>query len=59
MWNEWKELMEGNQIRFIESSDSGIKKLVASAVPERTKKSPKYAVNVFEGEDSYEQTFKI
>ena len=51
--------MEGNQIRFIESSDSGIKKLVASAVPERTKKSPKYAVNVFEGEDSYEQTFKI
>ena len=42
--------MEGNQIRFIESSDSGIKKLVASAVPERTKKSPKYVnvnVNVY------------
>ena len=28
-----------------------LKKLMASAVPESTKKSPKYAVNVFEGED--------
>ena len=40
--------MEGNQTSLIESSDSDIKKLMASAVPESTKKSPKYAVNVFE-----------
>ena len=40
--------MEGNQTSPIESSDSDIKKLMASAVPESTKKSPKYAVNVFE-----------
>ena len=40
--------MEGNQTSLIESSDSDIKKLMASAVPENTKKSPKYAVNVFE-----------
>ena len=33
--------MEGNQIRFVESSDSDIKKLVANAVPESTKKSSK------------------
>ena len=36
--------MEGNQTSLIESSDSDIK----SAVPESTKKSPKYAANVFE-----------
>ena len=42
--------MEEKQTRFVESSDSDIKKLVANAVPERTKKSTKYAVNVFEGE---------
>ena len=41
--------MEGNQTRVIESSDSDSKKLMTSAVPESTKKSPKYAVNVFEG----------
>ena len=40
--------MEGNQTSPIESSDSDSKKLMASAVPESTKKSPKYAVNVFE-----------
>ena len=40
--------MEGNQTSRIESSDTDIKKLMASAVPESTKKSPKYAVNVFE-----------
>ena len=40
--------MEGNQTRVIASSDSDRKKLMASAVPESTKKSPKYAVNVFE-----------
>ena len=40
--------MEGNQTSLIESSDSDIKKLMASAVPEGTEKSPKYAVNVFE-----------
>jgi len=33
--------------------------LVANAVPESKKKSTKYAVNVFEGEESYEWTFKI
>ena len=31
--------MEGNQIRFNECSNSDIEKLVASAVPESTKKS--------------------
>ena len=46
--------MEGNQTRVIESSDSDIKKLMASAVAESTKESPKYAVNVFEGEESHE-----
>jgi len=51
--------MEGNQTRFVESSDSEIKKLVPNAVPESTKKPTKYAVNVFEDEESYEQTFKI
>ena len=40
--------MEGNQTSLTESSDSDIKKLMASAVLERTKKSPKYAFNVFE-----------
>ena len=45
--------MEGNQTRFIESSDSVIKKLVASAVMESTKKSTKH-VNVFEGEETHE-----
>ena len=42
------------QIRFVKSSDKEIKKLVANAVLESTKKSTKYAVNVFEGEESYE-----
>ena len=46
--------MEEKQTRFVESSDSDIKNLVANAVPESTKKSTKYAVNVFEGEESYE-----
>ena len=50
--------MKGNQTRVTESSDSGIKKLMASAVPESTKKSLKYAVNgsvnVFEGDESHE-----
>ena len=40
--------MEGNQTSLIDSRHSDIKKLMASAVPESTKKSPKYAVNVFE-----------
>ena len=39
--------MEGNQTSLIDSSDSDIKKLMTSAVPKSTKKSPKYAVNVF------------
>ena len=38
------------QTRFVESSDGDNKKLVSNAVPESTKKSTKYAVNVFEGE---------
>ena len=46
--------MEGNQTSLTESSDSDIKKLMASAVPESTKRSPKYAVNIFEGEESHE-----
>ena len=51
--------MEENQTCFNECSESDIKKLVAGAVPENTKKSTKYAVNVFEGKESYEHTFKI
>jgi len=51
--------MERNQTRFNECSESDIKKLVASAVPESKKKSTKYAVNVFEGKESYEHTSKI
>ena len=46
--------MEGNQTSVIESSNSDIKKVMASAVPESTKKSPKYAVSFFEGEESHE-----
>ena len=36
--------MEGNQTSVMESSDGDIKTLMASAVPESTKKSLKYAV---------------
>ena len=46
--------MEEKQTRFVESKDSDIKKPVANAVPESTKKPIKYAVNFFEGEESYE-----
>ena len=46
--------MEKKQTRFVKSSDNEIKKLIANAVPESTKKSTKYAVNVFEDEESYE-----
>ena len=46
--------MEGNQTSVIEFSDIDIRKLMANAVPESTKKSPKYAVNVFEGEENHE-----
>ena len=45
--------MEGNQTSLIESSDSDIKKCCSG----KYKKSPKYAVNVFEGKESY--TYKI
>ena len=44
---------------FVKSSDSEIEKLVANAVTESTKKSTKYAVNVFEGEESYEYTCRF
>ena len=47
--------MEGNQTNVIESSDSDFKKLMASDVRSvKYKKSPKYAVNVFKGEESRE-----
>ena len=42
---------EGNQTRVFESD---IKKLMSSVVLESTKKSLKYAVNVFESEESDE-----
>jgi len=52
--------MKGNQTRFNECSDSDIKKLVATAIPESTKKSTKYAFNVFEGKNvTSTQTFEI
>ena len=51
--------MEEKQTRFVKSSDSDIKQLVANAVPKGTKMSTKYAVNVFEGEKSYEYTFRF
>ena len=40
--------MEEKQTRFLESTDSDIKNLIANAVPESTRKSTKYAVNVFQ-----------
>ena len=47
--------MEGNQTNVIKSSDSDIKKVMASYVRSvKYKKSPKYAGNVFEGEESHE-----
>ena len=46
----WKE----TKTRVTESSDSDIKRLMASAVRESTKKSPKHAINVSEGEESHE-----
>ena len=52
--------MEGNQTRFNECSESDIKKLVVTAIPESTKRSTKYAVNVFEGKKvTSTQTFEI
>ena len=44
---------------FVKSSDSEILKLVANAVLESTKKSTKYPLNVFDGEESYEYTNKF
>ena len=46
--------IEGNRTSVVESSDGDINTLMASAVPESTKKSLKYAVNVFEGGESHE-----
>lgn len=49
-----------NKTCFVKSSDSGIKNLVTNALPENTKKSTKYVVHDFEGEESYLQVdFKI
>ena len=44
---------------FVKYSDSEILKLVANAVLESTKKSTKYAVNVFDGEEGYKYTYKF
>ena len=44
---------------LVKSSDSDILKLVANAVLESTKKSTKYVVNVFDGEESYEYTYRF
>ena len=46
--------MEEKETRFLESSDSDIKKPVANAVAESTRKSAK-----FEDEKSFEQTLEI
>ena len=46
--------MEGNQTSVDKSSDGGITKLMASDVPESTKRSLKYRVNVFEGGEGHE-----
>ena len=43
-----------SRVSQFSSGDSDLKKLVANAVPESTKKSTKCAVNVFEGEERYE-----
>ena len=51
--------MEEKQTRFLESSDSDIKKLVANAVLKSTRKSTKHAVNFFEGEETFEYTLEI
>ena len=44
---------------FVKFNDREILKLVANAVLECTKKSTKYAVNVFDGEESYEYTYRF
>ena len=51
--------MEEKQTCFLESSDSDTKKLVANAFLESTRKATKYAVNLCESEESYEQTLGI
>ena len=51
--------MGEKQIRFVKSSDSEIKKMVANIVPESTKRSTKYAVNDFGGEESTGTDFQI
>ena len=43
----------------VKSSDSEILTLVSNAALESAKKSTKYAVNVFEGEESYEYTYRF
>ena len=50
--------MGEKQIRFVKSSDSEIKKMVANIVG-ITKRSTKYAVNVFGGEESTGTDFQI
>ena len=44
---------------FVKSSDSEILKLIANAVLESTKKSTKYAANIFDGEEIYEFTYRF
>ena len=49
----------GEKQTFDKSSDSEILKLVANAALESTKKSTKYTVHVFDGEESYEYTYRF
>ena len=56
---EFSFYMEEKETRFLASSDNDIKNQVKNAVPEGTRKSTKHAVNVFEGEESYEHTLDI
>ena len=49
----------GEKQTFVKSSDNEILKLVANAVLESAKKSTKYAVKVFDGEESYEYTYRF
>ena len=51
--------MEEKQSCLFEPSDCDLKTLFGNAIPENTKKSAKYAVNVFEGKESCEQTFRF
>ena len=55
---EFSFFMKEKQTHFPESSDSDIKKLVAT-FPVNTRKTAKYAVNVFEGEKHKRADLKL